>query len=122
MYQKMMETMTKNVESMFDATKFEDALKPVTEMVELNKKTMEKLAEHQTALVKSMFDNSVAQAKELSATTDLSAAMSSQKSYLEGVQKQLVEAAQEQQTVLMSARDEAAEAVKTAVEGAAKFH
>lgn len=122
MYQKMMETMTKNVESMFDTAKFEDALKPVTEMVELNKKTLEKLAEHQTALVKSMFDGSVAQVKELTATTDLSTAMASQKSYLEGVQKQLVEAAQEQQSVLLAARDEAAEAVKTAMEGAAKFH
>ena len=121
MYQNLMDTMSKNVEAMFDSAKMEEAMKPVTDMIELNKKTLETLTEKQTALVKSLFDGSVAQAKELSATTDLSSAMASQKTYLEGVQKQLVEAAQDTQAVLVSARDEAAEAVKTAVESAPKF-
>ena len=121
MYQNLMDTMSKNVEAMFDTAKMEEAMKPVTDMIELNKKTLETLAEKQTALVKSLFDGSVAQAKELSATTDLSSAMASQKTYLEGVQKQLVEAAQDTQAVLIGARDEAAEAVKTAVESAPKF-
>ena len=121
MYQNLMDTMSKNVEAMFDTAKMEEAMKPVTDMIELNKKTLETLTEKQTALVKSLFDGSVAQAKELSATTDLSSAMASQKTYLEGVQKQLVEAAQDTQAVLISARDEAAEAVKTAVESAPKF-
>ena len=121
MYQNLMDTMSKNVEAMFDTAKMEEAMKPVTDMIELNKKTLETLAEKQTALVKSLFDGSVAQAKELSATTDLSSAMASQKTYLEGVQKQLVEAAQDTQAVLVGARDEAAEAVKTAVESAPKF-
>lgn len=121
MYQNLMDTMSKNVEAMFDTAKMEEAMKPVTDMIELNKKTLETLTEKQTALVKSLFDGSVAQAKELSATTDLSSAMASQKAYLEGVQKQLVEAAQDTQAVLVGARDEAAEAVKTAVESAPKF-
>ena len=121
MYQNLMDTMSKNVEAMFDTAKREEAMKPITDMIELNKKTLETLAEKQTALVKSLFDGSVAQAKELSATTDLSSAMASQKTYLEGVQKQLVEAAQNTQAVLVGARDEAAEAVKTAVESAPKF-
>ena len=121
MYQNLMDTMSKNVEAMFDTAKMEEAMKPVTDMIELNKKTLETLTEKQTALVKSLFDDSVAQAKELSSTTDLSSAMASQKTYLEGVQKQLVEAAQDTQAVLIGARDEAAEAVKTAVESAPKF-
>jgi len=121
MYQNLMDTMSKNVEAMFDTAKMEEAMKPVTDMIELNKKTLETLTEKQTALVKSLFDGSVAQAKELSSTTDLSSAMASQKTYLEGVQKQLVEAAQDTQAVLIGARDEAAEAVKTAVESAPKF-
>lgn len=121
MYQNLMDTMSKNVEAMFDTSKMEEAMKPVTDMIELNKKTLETLTEKQTALVKSLFDGSVAQAKELSATTDLSSAMASQKTYLEGVQKQLVEAAQDTQAVLIGARDEATEAVKTAVESAPKF-
>ena len=121
MYQNLMDTMSKNVEAMFDTAKMEEAMKPVTDMIELNKKTLETLTEKQTALVKSLFDGSVAQAKELSSTTDLSSAMASQKTYLEGVQKQLVEAAQDTQAVLVGARDEAAEAVKTAVESAPKF-
>ena len=121
MYQNLMDTMSKNIEAMFDTAKMEEAMKPVTNMIELNKKTLETLAEKQTALVTSLFDGSVAQAKELSATTDLSSAMASQKTYLEGVQKQLVEAAQDTQAVLVGARDEAAEAVKTAVESAPKF-
>ena len=121
MYQNLMDTMSKNVEAMFDTAKMEEAMKPVTDMIELNKKTLETLTEKQTALVKSLFDGSVAQAKELTATTDLSSAMASQKTYLEGVQKQLVEAAQDTQAVLVGARDEAAEAVKTAVESAPKF-
>ena len=121
MYQNLMDTMSKNVEAMFDTAKMEEAMKPVTDMIELNKKTLETLTEKQTALVKSLFDGSVTQAKELSSTTDLSSAMASQKTYLEGVQKQLVEAAQDTQAVLIGARDEAAEAVKTAVESAPKF-
>jgi len=121
MYQNLMDTMSKNVEAMFDTARMEEAMKPVTDMIELNKKTLETLTEKQTALVKSLFDGSVAQAKELSSTTDLSSAMASQKTYLEGVQKQLVEAAQDTQAVLIGARDEAAEAVKTAVESAPKF-
>ncbi len=121
MYQNLMDTMSKNVEAMLDTAKMEEAMKPVTDMIELNKKTLETLTEKQTALVKSLFDGSVAQAKELSSTTDLSSAMASQKTYLEGVQKQLVEAAQDTQAVLIGARDEAAEAVKTAVESAPKF-
>ena len=121
MYQNLMDTMSKNVEAMFDTAKMEEAMKPVTDMIELNKKTLETLTEKQTALVKSLFDGSVAQAKELSSTTDLSSAMASQKTYLEGVQKQLVEAAQDTQAVLIGARDEAAEAVQTAVESAPKF-
>ena len=121
MYQNLMDTMSKNVEAMFDTAKMEEAMKPVTDMIEMNKKTLETLTEKQTALVKSLFDGSVAQAKELSSTTDLSSAMASQKTYLEGVQKQLVEAAQDTQAVLIGARDEAAEAVKTAVESAPKF-
>ena len=121
MYQNLMDTMSKYVEAMFDTAKMEEAMKPVTDMIELNKKTLETLTEKQTALVKSLFDGSVAQAKELSSTTDLSSAMASQKTYLEGVQKQLVEAAQDTQAVLIGARDEAAEAVKTAVESAPKF-
>ena len=121
MYQNLMDTMSKNVEAMFDTAKMEEAMKPVTDIIELNKKTLETLTEKQTALVKSLFDGSVAQAKELSSTTDLSSAMASQKTYLEGVQKQLVEAAQDTQAVLIGARDEAAEAVRTAVESAPKF-
>ena len=121
MYQNLMDTMSKNVEAMFDTAKMEEAMKPVTDMIELNKKTLETLTEKQTALVKSLFDGSVAQAKELSSTTDLSSAMASQKTYLEGVQKQSVEAAQDTHAVLIGARDEAAEAVKTAVESAPKF-
>lgn len=122
MYQKMMETMSKNVEAMFDASKLEEAMKPMTDMVELNKKTLETLAAHQTALVKELFEGSVAQAKELSGTSDLSSAMASQKTYLEGVQTKLMTAAKETQEVLMSARDEATESVKTAIESAGKFH
>ncbi|MGB0957524.1 MAG: phasin family protein [Litorivicinus sp.] len=122
MYQKMMETMSKNVESMFDTAKFEEAMKPMTQIVELNKKTLETLATKQADLVKELFDGSVAQAKELTATTDLSSALASQKTYLEGVQEKLVSAARDTQDVLTVARDEAAEQVKTAVEGAAKFH
>ena len=56
MYQNLMDTMSKNVEAMFDTAKMEEAMKPVTDMIELNKKTLETLTEKQTALVKSLFD------------------------------------------------------------------
>ena len=58
MYQNLMDTMSKNVEAMFDTAKMEEAMKPVTDMIELNKKTLETLTEKQTALVKSLFDGS----------------------------------------------------------------
>ena len=122
MYQKMMEDMSKNVEAMFDTAKFEEAMKPVTQMAELNKKTMETLAAKQAELVKELFEGSVAQAKALTSTSDLSSAMTAQKTYLEGVQAKLVSAAQDTQEVLTTARDEAAEQVKSVMETASKVH
>ncbi|WP_170272622.1 phasin family protein [Litorivicinus lipolyticus] len=113
--------MSKNVESMFDTAKYEDAMKPMAQMVELNKKMLETLATKQADLVKELFEGSVAQAKELTATSDLSSALASQKNYLEGVQEKLVSAARDTQDVLTVARDEATAQVQTAVEGASKF-
>lgn len=120
MYAKMIEDMQANMKQAFDMKSYETAMKPMTDLFEINKATVEALAEQQTALVKELAEGAMEQAKALSAEKDLAAVAESQKSYLQGLQARLIDAAKASQETLVKSRDEATNVVKGAIETATK--
>ena len=120
MYAKMIEDMQANMKQAFDMKSYETAMKPMTDLFEINKATVEALAERQTALVKELAEGAMEQAKALSAEKDLAAVVESQKSYLQGLQARLIDAAKASQETLVKSRDEATNVVKGAIETATK--
>ena len=77
-------------------------------------------AEQQTALVKELVEGAMEQAKALSTQKDMAAVVESQKSYLQGLQARLIDAAKASQETLVKSRDEATNIVKGAIETANK--
>ena len=120
MYAKMIEDMQANMKQAFDMKSYETAMKPMTHLFEINKATVEALAEQQTALVKELAEGAMEQAKALSAEKDLAAVVESQKSYLQWLQARLIDAAKVSQETLVKSRDEATNVVKGAIETATK--
>ena len=60
------------------------------------------------------------QAKALSAKKNMTAVVESQKSYLQGLQGRLIDAAKASQETLVKSRDEATNVIKGAIEDATK--
>ena len=116
MYAKIIEDMQAGMKQVFDMKSYETAMKPMTDLFEINKATVEALAEQQTALVKELAEGAMEQAKALSAEKDLAAVVESQKSYLQGLQARLIDAAKASQKTLGKSRDEATKVVKGAIE------
>ena len=52
MYAKMIEDMQANMKKAFDVKSYEDAMKPMADLFEVNKATVETLTEQQTGLFK----------------------------------------------------------------------
>ena len=120
MYAKMIEEMQNNMKQAFDMKSYETAMKPMTELFEINKATVEALVEQQTALVKELVDGAMEQAKALSSEKDMAAVVESQKSYLQGLQARLIDAAKSSQETLVKSRDDASNIVKGAIESVTK--
>ncbi len=120
MYAKMIEDMQNNMKQAFDMKSYETAMKPMTDLFEVNKATVEALVEQQTALVKELVEGAMEQAKALSSQKDMAAAVEAQKSYLQGLQARLIDAAKVSQETLVKSRDEASNIVKGAIESATK--
>ena len=120
MYAKIIEDIQANMKQAFDMRSYETAMKPMTDLFEINKAAVEALAEQQAELVKEVAESAMEQAKALSAEKDLAAVVESQKSYLQGLQARLIEAAKVSQETLAKSRDEATNVVKGAIETATK--
>jgi DNA-directed RNA polymerase subunit beta' len=120
MYAKMIEDMQANMKQAFDVKSYEVAMKPMTDLFEVNKATVEALAEQQTVLVNELVEGAMEQAKALSAEKDMAAVVESQKAYLQGLQARLIDAAKASQETLVKSRDEATNIVKGAIETATK--
>ncbi len=120
MYAKMIEDMQANMKKAFDVKSYEDAMKPMADLFEVNKATVETLTEQQTGLFKHLIEGAMEQAKALTAEKDLTAVVESQKAYLQSLQGQLIDAAKVSQETLVKSRDEASIIVKRVIETAAK--
>ena len=120
MYAKMIEDMQESMKQAFDVKSYEIVMKPMTDLFEVNKSTIETLAEQQTVLAKELVKGAMEQAKALSAEKDMATVVESQKSYLQGLQTRLIDAAKASQETLVKSRDEATNIVKGAIETATK--
>ncbi|TVZ39718.1 phasin family protein [Alteromonadaceae bacterium 2753L.S.0a.02] len=92
----------------------QNAFKPVNELVTLNTKVFEELAEKQKALVSEMMNDSMAFAKELGAQKDFSGVYQAQKSYMESTQDKLVSASTEIYELFTNTQEKAGEVIKSA--------
>ncbi|WP_045858835.1 phasin family protein [Teredinibacter purpureus] len=88
--------------------------KPMNELLSLNSKVMENLADKQKTLVTDMVSESMAFAKELGAQKDFSGVYQTQKAYMEGVQDKWVSTSTEFYEVLTSTQEKAGEVLKSA--------
>ena len=120
MYAKMIEDMQANIRKAFDVKSYEDAVKPMAELFEVNKATVETLTEQQTGLFKHFIEGAIEQAKALTAEKDLAAVVESQKAYLQSLQEQLIDAAKASQETLVKSRDEASSIVNRVIETSTK--
>ena len=120
MYAKMIEDMQANIRKAFDVKSYEDAVKPIADLFEVNKATVETLTEQQTGLFKHLIEGAIEQAKALTAEKDLAAVVESQKAYLQSLQEQLIDAAKASQETLVKSRDEASSIVNRVIETSTK--
>lgn len=120
MYTKMIEDMQANIKKAFDVKSYEAAMKPMAELFEVNKATVETLAEQQTSLFKDLIEGAMEQAKALAVEKDLAAVVESHKAYLQSLQGQLIDATKASQETLGKSRDEASSIVKSVIETATK--
>lgn len=70
----------------------QSAMKPVTELMNLNAKMVEQAAEKQTAFFKDFVNDSMAYARELSSQKDYSGIYQTQKAYFENLQEKWIAA------------------------------
>ena len=98
---------------------FKESMKPVKDMMEINVKTMEALAEKQTSVFTEALEDSMAYTKSITSQTDLPGVMKVQKEFSEDFQAKMIEASKDVYAVLTEAQDKAAEIFKAAYTQAA---
>ena len=99
---------------MFDqlTQQFEKSFAPVNELVNVNVKAAEQLAQQQAALFTGMLNEGVAHAQKLSAQKDVSAVVEAQKVYAENFQEKVIAATKEAYNVVTEAQQKSGELLK----------
>ncbi|WNO07507.1 phasin family protein [Teredinibacter sp. KSP-S5-2] len=97
----------------------QNAFKPVNELVALNTKVFEEVAEKQKSFFNDMVNDGLLFAKELSAQKDFTGVYQAQKSYWEKVQDKVVTASTDAYEVMARTQESVADVIKGAADGAA---
>jgi phasin family protein len=99
---------------MFDqfTEQFQNSFAPVNELVNVNVKAAEQLAQQQAALFTGMLNEGVAHAQNLATQKDVAAVVEAQKTYAENVQEKVVAAAKDAYSVVTDAQEKAGELLK----------
>lgn len=84
----------------------EQFFKPITEIMALNARTFEALAEKQSGLMSDMWNDGISYARDLSDKKDVRSFYESQKEYWDGVQEKLNSTARDSYTLLTEAQGE----------------
>jgi len=119
MFTKLTEQLTEQyttaMKSFSNAEQVETAMKPLNSLVELNTKTVEQLISQQTALITSILNDSITQAKSLSSQTDFATAVEAQKTFNEALQAKVSSSAKEAYDVVTKTSEEVTTLVKESV-------
>lgn len=91
------------------------SLKPVTDLTQINVKTLETLAEKQKELFSSLLETSKTFAENAQGNTDVNNAIESQKAYAQTLQETIVAAAQDAYGVISEAQEKSGEILKEVV-------
>ena len=102
---------------MFDqfATQMQKSMQPLTDLMAVNSKMFEQLAQQQTALVSTMVNDGMAYAGSFSGQQqDVNALVEGQKSYIEAAQGKMTAAGQDVYAVVSAAQARASDIVTSA--------
>lgn len=92
------------------------SMKPVTELATLNMKALQDLAKQQNTLFTTLLSDGVEFVQEASSQKDATGLVDMQKSYFEGLQSKVTEAAQEAYSVISETQKSAGIIAKTVSE------
>lgn len=92
---------------------FKDSMKPMTELMTINLKTLEALAEKNTSFFNGALSDSVAYTESLAGQTDLPSILQAQKEFNEDFQSKLIESSKEVYSLIADAQEQATEIMKS---------
>lgn len=93
----------------------EQFFKPISEMVALNARTFEALAEKQTGLVSAMWNDSMSCARSMADSRDIESFFSTQNNYWEGVNQKFSSTARDSYNLLTEAQEEMGKLVQDSI-------
>lgn len=93
---------------------FQNSMKPMTELLEINIKTLESLAEQQTSFFTSALSDSLAYTQDITSQSDLASILKVQKEYSEDFQDKFMSASKELYSTMVEAQDKVSAVMKTA--------
>lgn len=91
---------------------FEESLKPASELLQINVKVAETLAQQQTSLFTSFMNDGLAFTQSIMGQKDVAGILNAQKEYGEEVQSKLVESSKEAYATITEAQDAVADLFK----------
>lgn len=92
--------------------KFQNAMKPVTELATLNLTAMQELAEKQNALFSTLMSEGMSFVETASKQKDIMSLAEAQKAYIEGVQEKVTDSAKSSYSLLTETSQKAGEMLK----------
>ncbi len=93
---------------------FQNSMKPMTELMEINIKTLESLAEQQTSFFTSALSDSLAYTQDITSQSDMASILKVQKEYSEDFQDKFMSASKELYSTMVEAQDKVSTVMKTA--------
>lgn len=93
----------------------EQFFKPITDIMALNARTFEALAEKQTGLMSDMWNDGITYAKDLSDKKDVKSFYESQKEYWDGVHQKFNSTARDSYNLLSEAQEEMSKLVQDSI-------
>ncbi len=93
---------------------FQNSMKPLTELMEINIKTIEALTEKQTSFFTEAMSDGLAYTQDITSQTDLASILKVQKEYGEDFQEKFMTTTKELYTTMVDAQDKVSAVMKSA--------
>jgi len=92
---------------------FQNSMKPMTELMEINIKTLESLAEKQSSFFSSTLSDGLAYTQKLTSQSDLASLLKVQKEYSEEFQDKLMSTSKDLYSTIVEAQDQFSTVMKS---------